>query len=61
MEGVELRRRKPGPVTSAGHTVTSFRSRPRAALHAAFSAIVLPSANHSYKKKLCHTIRYIAG
>lgn len=47
MEAVELRRRNPGPVTSAGQTVTSFRSLPLAALHAVFSAAVLPSANHS--------------
>ena len=49
MDGVGFRLRNPGPVTSAGHMVTSFRSVPRAALHAAFSAIVLPSENHSCK------------
>jgi hypothetical protein len=49
MDGVGFRLRNPGPVTSAGHMVTSFRSVPRAALHAAFSAIVLPSDSHSCK------------
>lgn len=47
MDAVEFLRQNPGPETRPGHNATNLRSLPRAALHAAFSAIVLPSASHS--------------